>query len=69
MKKFKTNHCYKLDQVIVQNLDGINFISYPKDGATFTEIHDIGEVHIENDESQFESPNKWCNGYSSTNHG
>ena len=41
--------------------DDINFICYPKDGATFVDIPDIGEVHREYDESQFESPNKFHN--------
>ena len=59
--KFETNHCYKLDQVVVRIFDGINFISYPKDGAAFAKIPDIGEVHTEYDESQFESHNDFHN--------
>ena len=55
--KFETNHCYKLDHVAVRVYDDIKFISYPKDGATFAEIPDIGEVHTEYDETEFDSPN------------
>ena len=40
------------------SFDSINFISYPKDGATFARTPDIGEVHTEYDESLFESPNQ-----------
>ena len=59
--KFETNHCYKLDQVVVQVFDGINFTSHPKHGATFSRIPDIGEIHTGYDESQFESPNQFHN--------
>ena len=54
-----TNHFYKRDHAstcLDYTFGGINFIFCVKRWATFTEIPDIGEVHTEYDESQFESP-------------
>ena len=49
--KIELLHCYELQQIFIRTYNGIKFLSYPKEGGSFTEISDIGDVVKQGDGS------------------
>ena len=59
--KFVTGHSYKLDQVGVCIYNEMTYISFPKGGAKYEEISDIGEIQSE--PINFGPSNEFANAY------
>ena len=57
--KFEPGHSYEMQQMFVRVYDGLKFLSFPKDGGSYTEIDDIGTVqeNVDNTQNQMNSPN------------
>ena len=45
--KLKVGNSYRLKQVLVRSYQGDKFLQYPKQGATYEEVEDIGTVSLD----------------------